>query len=248
MTEPSMPTAMRPSTLSFDEFLTNNTSHKYLSDTPNPTIMNPRTAARSHSKLIIATLHTTMQPKLLKLADMFHDAFIKLYNYEEQLEKFQNNSDYIPASARINLSHKDHYHEDIRGGSETKSLDEETSAIVRDCQRDLARQIRKATQLNQAAQKMTLLKILSDFLLHSATGFLTLYNVSKIDKNYSAHQAISDMSVLGKEYCTAFLLTLRLRNSSRHTTPALSTTFLYPPRSISVPSSITRSNTTLIPT
>ena len=193
MTEPSMPTAMRPSTLSFDEFLTNNTSHKYVSDTPNPTIMNPRTAARSHSKSMIATLHTTMQPKLLKLADMFHDAFIKLYNYEEQLEKFQNNSDYIPASARINLSHKDHYHEDIRGGSETKSLDEETSAIVRDCQRDLAHQIHKATLLNQAAQKMTLLKILSDFLLHSATGFLTLYNVSKIDKNYSAHQAISDM-------------------------------------------------------
>jgi len=193
MTEPSMPTAMRPSTLSFDEYLTNDTSYKYLSDTPNPTIMNPRTAARSHSKLMIATLHTTMQPKLLKLADMFHDAFIKLYNYEEQLEKFQNNSDYIPASARINLSHKDHYHEDIRGGAETKSLDEETSAVVRECQRDLANQIRKATRLNQAAQKMTMLKILSDFLLHSATGFLTLYNVSKIDKNYSAHQAISDM-------------------------------------------------------
>ena len=37
------------------------------------------------------------------------------------------------------------------------------------------------------------LKILSDLLLHSATGFLTLHNVSRTDKNYSAHHAISDM-------------------------------------------------------
>jgi hypothetical protein len=48
-------------------------------------------------------------------------------------------------------------------------------------------------QLNQAAQKMALLKILSDLLLHSATGFLTLHNVSRTDKNCSAHHAISDM-------------------------------------------------------
>ena len=124
---------------------------------------------------------------------MFHDAFIKLYNYEEQLEKFQNNNAYIPASARIELSHTKHYHVDIRGGPETKALDAETSAVVLECQKKLATQVFKSLQLNQAAQKMTLLKILSDLLLHSATGFLTLYNVSKTDKNNSAHLAVSDI-------------------------------------------------------
>jgi hypothetical protein len=155
--------------------------------------MNPKTAANQHAKSMIATLHSTMQPNLLKLTDMFHDAFFKLYNYEGQLEKFQNNSDYIPASVRIELSHTRHYHEDISGGPETKALDAETSAVVLECQKKLATQVLKSLQLNQAAQKMTLLKILSDLLLHSATGFLTLHNVSRTDKNYSAHQAVSDM-------------------------------------------------------
>lgn len=192
-TELTMPTLTRPSLLSFEDWIDDHTPFEYVSNTANPKYMSPKTAANLHAKAMIATLHPTMQPNLLKLTDMFHDEFFKFYNYEEQLEKLQNNSDHIPASARIKLSHKGHYHEDIRGGMETKALDAETSAVVAECQKKLATQVLKALQLNQAAQKMTLLKILSDILLHSATGFLTLYNVSKTDKNYSAHQAVSDM-------------------------------------------------------
>ena len=191
--ELTMPTVTRPTTLSFEDWVSEQDPYDYVSNTVDPKCMNPRTAANQHAKSMIATLHPTMHQNLLQLTDMFHDAFIKLYNYEEQLEKFQNNNAYIPASVRIELSHTKHYHVDIRGGPETKALDAETSAVVLECQKKLAAQVLKSLRLNQAAQKMALLKILSDLLLHSATGFLTLHNVSRTDKNYSAHHAISDM-------------------------------------------------------
>ena len=107
--ELTMPTVTRPTLLSFEDWISEQDPYDYVSNTVDPKCMNPRTAANQHAKSMIATLHPIIQPKLLELTDILHDEFIKLYNFEEQLENFQSNSDFIPALARIKLSHKDHY-------------------------------------------------------------------------------------------------------------------------------------------
>ena len=86
------------------------------------------------------------QPKVMKLAIDFIDAFSSQFKMEKTLHRQESNAEIIPSSAKIEFTF--HYVAGVKGGPESKSLDIEASAVRDKCRKMLKEQVLKAMRLN----------------------------------------------------------------------------------------------------
>ena len=150
----------------------------------------PTKAATAHAKAMIETLHQELQPDFLKISDDLITAFAHVKRKEEALQKLKDDDDSIPSSCLIGLVLEPNGRS-TKESTEFKTLDAETSAIIRDCQARLKKQVIKCVSLNLAELKHGVVKSLAKALPILAMGFSAEVDID--DEKYSEHQAVADM-------------------------------------------------------
>ena len=147
-------------------------------------------SATAHAKAMIETLHQELQPDFLKISDDLITAFAHVKRKEEALQKLKDDDDSIPSSCLIGLVLEPNGRS-TKESTEFKTLDAETSAIIRDCQARLKKQVIKCVSLNLAELKHGVVKSLAKALPILAMGFSAEVDID--DEKYSEHQAVADM-------------------------------------------------------